>query len=308
MMYPRLFSLRALSFAFFMFVLSSFEACSQTTIDSLFFHTDNDTDDKPLSIISDSIPQIEKDTLRVIQWNIGHFSMGKSSYSRVTDKVFFQRVQSFEELLNSNDADIAAISEYSVYFTNTKQHPQCLADTLLFKNYPYYYCGNNGRIRGYSLNAVFAKNELFDFHTVDFESNKTATITHTTKIKATDYYYVESYFIWNNHIITLICTHLAFDNNNDSVVINQMKELIKVTQDDDHVIICGDFNSSNNYSIFTENGFTVANNGEWGTYPSTNPSQPLDNIIVKGISIKKASAIPSFLSDHLPLICELTLE
>ena len=71
-----------------------------------------------------------------------------------------------------------------------------------------------------------------------------------------------------------------------------------------HVIICGDFNVSqeSELSPFIQTGFTLANsssNNILYTYPAENPSQAIDNIIVKGFTIDRVDTVNDMrLSDH----------
>ena len=260
---------------------------------------------------NDSIPTLNEmpETLTVMQWNIGHFSMGKSKNSNVTDVVFDSRSFLFKELLEKVNADFISLNEYSTLFSNTNKHPECRADTLLFSSYSEHYFGNNGIQRNYSYNAVFSNTTVSDAKTIEYEVNKNARITHTNLIKATDYYYIRAEFNWRDERIVFISTHLAFDKNNKSIAINQVEELLSLLEKETHVIICGDFNClPEEYAfIISEKGFCMANGGDICTYPATNPSQALDNIIVKGLHISEPRILSTFLSDHLPIICDISL-
>ena len=130
-----------------------------------------------------------KDSIVVMQWNIGHFSQGALPSSRITDSDYLQKLQDYRQLINDVSADIVTLCEYSVLFSDTELHPSCYADTLLFDKYPYRFIGNNGIIRGYSLNAIMSKMGLLHPSSVEYQTNFTASITHTSAIKATDYYY-----------------------------------------------------------------------------------------------------------------------
>ena len=248
-------------------------------------------------------------TLRIMHWNIGHFSMGKYPTSKITDALFYVRRDSFLDVFSKEDADILALCEYSMYFIDTGNHPKCLADTLLLKDYPYVYFGNDGIIRNYSLNTFISRINLSDNKTLEYDSNKNATITSSSIIFATDYYYIRSSIELEGKRITLIGTHLAFDLNNPEVVTNQIKELIEVLKDEEYVILCGDFNTDQqgDYDLFVQAGYSLANKGDIATHPTNNPNKPLDNIVVKGLHISNFHLTPTFLSDHFPLVCDVSL-
>lgn len=249
-----------------------------------------------------------KDSIIVMQWNIGHFSQGALPSSRITDSDYLQKLQDYRQLLNDVSADIVTLCEYSVLFSNTTLHPRSYADTLLFYEYPYRFIGNNGIIRNYSLNAIMSKMELLDPSSVEYQTNSTAHITHTSAIKATDYYYNKAYIYIGDHKVVLVNTHLAFDKNNPDIAINQIKELINEMDNEEFVVICGDFNTTaSSYSLFTDAGYSLANSGEWGTFPSAKTTAPLDNIISKGLVIRNAYVINSSLSDHFPIVCTVSI-
>ncbi len=248
-----------------------------------------------------------EESLRIMQWNIGHFSMGKSTKSSVTDALFYVRRDSFQNVFLKEDADIIALCEYSLFFTDTPNHPKCLTDTLLLNDYPFIYLGNNGTQRNFCFNTLFSKNTLAGNMTIEFKSNKETIITSSKLLSATDYYYIRSTITLGAKTITLIATHLAFDLNNPEIVKNQIKELIEVLRDEEYVIICGDFNTDNNndYQLFADAGYSLANDGSLATFPTNNPYKPLDNIIVKGLHVCNVHLTPTFLSDHFPIVCDV---
>ena len=257
--------------------------------------------------------RLQKGTLyTIMQWNIGHFSMGNSPYSRITDDSFDSQLSLFRKMIAVSCADLISISEFSVYFSNTTNHPFCRTDSLLFSSYDGYI-GNNEHQRNYSLNAFFSKiGGTSSANTIEYAANKTATITHSNAIKATDYYYISSTTRLEDKDVWIVITHLAFDVNNPDIARNQILELIGTFDDFPYVIICGDFNTQiDKYELFINAGYKLANHGElgnFGTYPSSNPNKPLDNIIVKGFDIYSVRVEKSFLSDHLPIICEISFK
>lgn len=244
-----------------------------------------------------------------MQWNIGHFSEGRSPNSLINDADFTQKLKDYRQLVNDVSADVVSLCEYSLLFANTASHPRCYADTALFYDYPYKYVGNNGIIRNYSLNALMSKREIFRPSSIEYAANSSARITHSSAINATDYYYNQSFIKIGGREVAFINTHLAFDNNNPSVATNQIMELIDRLEEEAYVVICGDFNTmASSYALFSEAGYSLANAGDLGTYPLANTSAPLDNIISKGLFIRDVYTIKSALSDHYPIVCTVSVE
>lgn len=104
----------------------------------------------------------------------------------------------------------------------------------------------------------------------------------------------------------------------------QMQKLIDDFRDAPRVIISGDFNVGDSgangirrentiptpeeYDVFARAGYTLANSDGTPTYPSDRPTQPLDNIVVKGLEISNVRFHPAGdLSDHNAVSCTLTL-
>ena len=144
----------------------------------------------------------------------------------------------------------------------------------------------------------------------EFECNKDATITHTTAIKATDYYYISADLNVGGETVKLVVCHLAFDNNlnPDTVNQNQIYELIEKYQGYKNVVMIGDWNCKdfNTFNIFTENGYKLGNsNSAAVTYPGGNLS--LDNVIYKGVEVSKFKIHETSLSDHYAISCKVTV-
>ena len=280
--------------------------------DSISIKPTVDTIEPTIDTIEPTIDTIEPTRkITFMQWNIGHFGNGLIS-TTITDDDYDEKLTTYQNLLNTINADYVSISEYNVLFAHTLKENNTAK--LLFSGYKYNYIGDEGWNRNYSLNAFFTNLSVFDSEIVEYECNQTATITHTNAIKASDYYYLKTRwkFRVNNQIkeILIITTHCAFDNNNKEVALDQVRELIKKFDNEEHVIICGDFNSSLASDVFKKAGYTTANQGEWGnlyTFPSNSPRSCLDNIITKNLKIEDVRVIKTDLSDHLPIICNICI-
>ena len=112
--------------------------------------------------------------------------------------------------------------------------------------------------------------------------------------------------------VTLIVCHLAFDCNKDpdTVNINQLKELVRVTKDDPRVIIVGDFNCRDfsSFNILADAGYTLLNDGSLSTFPTGTNNCALDNIVIKGVRGESVRLHPTELSDHYALSADIFAE
>lgn len=241
----------------------------------------------------------------VAQWNIGHFAGGADKRSHIDSDTYQSKLQEFRSLISSTGSDILSVNEFSTIFgTELNGNQQLTRDALFFD---YSVCVE-GHQSNYSCNALFSKIELSKITESVFECNQTARITHTTAIQAKDYYYIEATLILNGIPTKLVTAHLAFDKNDENVARNQIHEIIDKYYDDAYVIICGDWNIKdvNTFDLFTSAGYQIANHGKFGDF-ATYGKSVLDNIIVKGFTIKGVRTIDTNLSDHRPLIATIDL-
>ena len=246
------------------------------------------------------------DTFTVATWNIGHFSMGGSKNSAISDGAYSTEKAKYLSYVNSLGADILCLNEYSAGFTPS--HP---AYELFFGfGTPF-----EGEQRNYSCNALYAKFPLKNVAAHDFACNTSDVVLHTTAIKATDYYYITGELQIGDETVTIVALHLAFHETlrPDTVCTNQMDELIAKYADAEHVVLLGDWNAyyAEYYDRFAEAGYTVANDGSVLTCTGSATGGlewPVDNIIVKGLKMTDFRAVPTDLSDHVAVVATITLE
>ena len=288
----------------FCLIFISGVACSMTEQDT--YSSEQDTISR-IFPVNDTSSIIINDSLIVMQWNIGHFSFGNSPNSRITDNNYSLALLYYQDFIKQVKSDIISLNEYSTYFADTADHPKCSADSILFSSYPYQIIGNNGQQRHYSMNAIFSTIELLESETVEYKSNLTATTT-SSAISPSDYYFTRSSFNLSGERIFFVSTHLFFNTNDNRTVLNQAKELVEFFNNEDYVIICGDFNTdAASLSLFTDAGYTLGNDGSYLTYPAPTPYRSLDNIIVKGFRINQVLTFPVYLSDHFPIAVSLSI-
>ena len=245
-------------------------------------------------------------TFTVASWNIGHFSMGRNKNSAIPDDNYATEKPKFDAYVNSLGADVLIQNEYSALFTPSHDARE------LFRQYASPF---EGEQRNYSCNALYAKFPLKNVTLRNFACNTPDTVLHTTAIKATDYYYITGKLTVGGKAVTIVALHLAFhDNlNPDTVCTNQMDELIATFADTERVIILGDWNAyhAGYYERFAEAGYTVGNDGSFLTCTGSKTGGlkwPVDNIIVKGVTMTDFRAVNTSLSDHVAVAATITLK
>ena len=246
-------------------------------------------------------------TFTIASWNIGHYSMGGSKNSAISDANYKTEKAKYDAYIASLGADILILNEYSKMFTPSN------AARYLFLDYG---CPYEGEQRNYSCNALYAKLPLKNVTTHEFACNTPETVLHTTAIKATDYYYITGELTVDGKTVTIVGLHLAFNDNlhpNDTVCTAQMDELIATFADVERVIILGDWNAYNAeyYDRFAEAGYTVANDGSYLTCTGSRTGGlewPVDNIIVKGVTMTGFHVVNTSLSDHVAVVATITLD
>ena len=244
-------------------------------------------------------------TFTVASWNIGHYSMGGSKNSKITDEQYAAEKVKYDAYLDSLGADILILNEYSKMFT-----PKNAARYLFLD----YGCPFEGEQRNYSCNALYSKLPLKNVTLREFACNTPETVLHTTVIKATDYYYITGELTVDGKTVTIVGLHLAFYDNlyPDTVCIAQMDELLATFADTERVIILGDWNAyhAEYYDRFAEAGYTVANDGSYLTCTGSKTGGlewPVDNIIVKGVTMTDFHVVNTSLSDHIAVVATITV-
>ena len=245
-------------------------------------------------------------TFTIASWNIGHFSMGRKKNSAIPDDNYATEKPKFDAYVNSLGADVLILNEYSALFTPSHDARE------LFRQYAFPF---EGEQRNYSCNALYAKFPLKNVTPRNFACNTPDTVLHTTAIKAPDYYYITGELTVGSKTVTIVALHLAFhDNlNPDTVCTNQMDELIATFADTERVIILGDWNAyhAEYYERFAEAGYTVGNDGSFLTCTGSETGGlewPVDNIIVKGVTMTDFRAVNTSLSDHVAVVATITLK
>ena len=241
-------------------------------------------------------------SVRIATWNIGHFSLGKKPDSTIENTQFAMKSEEYRDYINNAvNADVIFLNEYSQKFTKSAN----LAKNTVFDSYDKTVY--EGPQLNYSCNAVYSKVEISAPERHEFECNKTAG-TISTKVKATDYYFVTTDIVIDGTVVKLVSVHLAFDGEGSkNVVVNQLKELIAYCEQFEHVVLLGDWNINtfSEFNIFTNAGYSLGNaDKDMPTYTS---GSSLDNIVYKGVTVTDFTLAGTNLSDHYALYCTITV-
>ena len=248
-----------------------------------------------------------KKVFTVATWNIGHFSMGRHKISDFSDDVYESEYAKFRAYINSLGADILSLNEYGANFTPA--HPA----RELTRDYQTAFEGAQYR---YSCNALFSKLPLQNVRQNAFVCNKTAVISHTKAIEASDYYYITAELPLGEETVAVVSTHLAFDDNlyPDTVNLAQMNELIARFENEKRVLMMGDWNAFHYeyFDRFKDAGYTLGNpDGKLLTCIGSRTGGlewPVDNILVKGLALSDFRAVNTSLSDHVAVVATITVE
>ena len=247
------------------------------------------------------------ESFTVATWNIGHYANGNARDTRIADAEYDEKSAQYRSYIEGLDADLLCINEYSRLFT-----PNNLAENALYAERPPIFFA--GEQRHFSCNAVFSNLPLQNITVHDFECNKDVVLLYSSTNQAYYYYYITAELVIGTETVHFVFTHLAFDEdrNPDTVCMAQIAELIDLYKDAEHVVMMGDWNAyhKNMFDPFAEAGYTLGNYGEILTCTGSRTGGlewAVDDIIVKGLSMSDFRAVKTTLSDHIAVVCTLTL-
>lgn len=240
----------------------------------------------------------DRTKVRIAQWNIGHFDFGDTQNSRIGPINYSRELQKYKDVLDIINADVLAVCEYSELFGESETGKQYSRE-VLFYSYPFKYEGHQNY---YACNALFSRVYLQNVQSNSFSSLKT------------NYYYLSAEMPVGERIISIVSTHLAFNKSDDEYALVQIKELLSKYEDQEYVIMMGDWNLKDVdiFNLFIDAGYQLANHGVFGDFATVTDkknarNRVLDNIMIKGMSITDVSVISKELSDHYPIIVTVQL-
>lgn len=250
----------------------------------------------PLFVSADEMDStFQAPTFTISTWNLGHFSLGAKPYSVVKGESFGTKACDFKKVLaDSLGADIFCFNEYSNIFGEDEGGIKRLTKNLFPAGYTHI---TEGPLLGYSCNALFSRLrfENVEMHLFDCTKPFVERLP-----RAANYYWLSADLYVQEYKIKLVCAHTI--SSHGALCSAMIVEIINHYANDERVLLCGDWNSLG-YTLFTQAGYTLANSGSFLTYPKK--SYPLDNIMVRGLSISDVRLVRSDLSDHYPLVCKI---
>ncbi len=217
--------------------------------------------------------------LRVVQWNIGHFAMGKSSRPTVPPAESEARAAEYRAKIAELKADFLGVSEFDRAFDTSGSS----SVEKIFASFPSHVAGPK---KGYQCNAVFSR----------FPCVRRKVFPYAERWQGT--YFLDSVYWIGGREVHFVQTHLDWNASEKAALARpkQIQQLIAHFADTPYVIIAGDFNvrKVEEYQPFVEAGWRIANCGpEAGCLDTVAHSRkaksgrqyPLDNIIAKGFRL-----------------------
>ena len=240
-------------------------------------------------------------TLTYVQWNIGHFAMGKSHHTTVKPENSAARAAEYREFIRTLNADVIGISEFEADFDTAKTPCR----TAVFEGYPNLVAGP---ANVYQSNAVLTREWAFK-----------TNVVHDYKARCQQVYWLDTVCEIDGQEVHFVQSHLDWNLNKRCASFRkqQLRDLADTFRDVPHVVISADFNvtRSEEYDVFREAGFSLANGGDFGLFRTVcmtpHPTNPLvlDNIVTKGFAIEAVEVLDQDLklSDHRVLKARLRL-
>ena len=254
------------------------------------------------SIIYDTIiieHGLEK--IRVAQWNLGHFALGSSYNTKITQAKAATMQAKWTDAIRSINADLFCCCEYNTNFVDAdKEHDAITAWEAIFPQYQFGYIGSKPNTKSYVQTAIFSR---FPIRNV-----KQHVYKHTVQAGR---YFQYGELNMSGKTVIIVATHLDFNQGENGAAYreDQIHELMDFFASAPYVIICADWNSDiTNYSIIEERDYAIANY-DVNTYPSgKSPQWPLDNIICKGFEISSVGYVnDATLTDHIAVFTDLSI-
>jgi hypothetical protein len=240
-----------------------------------------------------------------LNWNVAHYCHGESQVSTIPEDKGREMLAKFSKVIGELNADVVGICEYSENFST---NGTIKASRDLFGKYGKVV----GPRQGNDRNAVFYRTGTKLADKIQGYANRIGCPYYTAvklDIKGTPVWFVQ----------TQLDSHTYIEGHKEDRRL-QIEQLIRDFGSEPHVVISGDFNvgvrmpgldcfpAPEEYDPFVAAGYMLANVNGTGTYPAKNPTQPLDNVIVKGLGLSDVRFIHAGgLSTHLALVCKLQI-
>ena len=233
------------------------------------------------------------DTFVFAQWNIGHFSYGRNTDTKITAAESSARAADYRRTLTDLGADFVGLCEFSPNFDRAGARTR----ETVFGGFAAFEAGPH---KGYHCNAVASARaplRLNAVHEFSKRCQPAYSFACETEIRGERALIVE--------------THLDLSRPERTV---QIAELVEMFGSHGRVIVSGDFNvdDGQEFKPFKAAGFAAANFGRFGVFNThrrrrTALTPAIDNVFVKGFRICDARTADDemVLSDHRIMVCRL---
>ena len=240
------------------------------------------------------IDAISNNKLKVMSFNCGTWYDGVTRVPdiEVEEITFYTR-----KLFGEFDCDFVLGQEFSEYF-DVSNTILAIPHVMDFK-YEYNTEGSYEHVSSSLRCPVISKFPISGTSLTGFSSGVTKR------------HYVKTYSQINGKNVCFISTLL---DKNDTYRLSQMQQLITVMNQEEYVVLGGDFNIKDKveYAIFTNAGYALANGGVLGWFDTLasytdEVVRPIDNIIVSpNIRIENVFVDEKRADDHRAIIAELS--
>jgi endonuclease/exonuclease/phosphatase family metal-dependent hydrolase len=236
---------------------------------------------------------IETTKMHIGTYNVGHFNCGKLGGYQGDDSDV--QLAKWNTWITQQAFDIFVVNEWNKYFD--KNSTIDATASLLTPNFKNVYFGPlhtwiyNGILTNYDVDKISVRYVVW----------------------SEDYYALIAEININNHVLTVMSTHIPWQTATHTSSLNKM---ITEMKKHDNLICMGDMNALDSEQLnFVTEGFNIANGGDEGFFrtasnPATTSNYSIDNIITtKNIKISNVSAPVTGLSDndHNPLEADVEI-
>ena len=241
-------------------------------------------------------------TLRVVQYNIGHFNMGSApaptgnnpssstvlinssksdGYPSSLDRNYSTQLSRWTSRISGLNADIIGIEEYNKYFGYNGGSVVTTTDANIFDGFTLSIgrmgkslINGNEQTNGWQWNALaskYAMSNAADEELGSTGNNIAKCYAHYARVTI------------DGKSVLIASTHLHWAQNSDAVTSRalEIQHLVNWLDDEPYFILMGDFNTDgiyvasgkteqqymagvSDFSPFVEAGFTLANHGNFG--------------------------------------------
>ena len=244
---------------------------------------------------------LEQKKIRVMQYNLGEFNMGRSHDNPYVDQTkIADYIAEYKKFFGAEMADILCLEEFSE-FIDAADTEYPTSETLIDGIYP----NKTGVSYGNTLAARHTILEEEHIHYNNKNTDEVGCLVHTMVTKI----YGREVFVCSGNLRVMATEETRKDT---------FGQLLSACEKYDYVILGLDMNAlsedENRHYVETAeaNGFSVANGGYFGNIKTYlgNMYQNIDNIFVKGGLVVNAYApdvSETLASDHLPIVADIIL-